>query len=273
MKKYYVYIHVKPNGEVFYVGKGCGRRAFESTRGRRSIHWIRVKNKYGFKVIIVGYYDTEEEALEEEIKLIAEYRSLGIELINETNGGDGTSGHKHSKETKLKQSKARIGKNKGLNYEEIYGSDKAKEISKKLSDAKIGENNHFYGKSHSEEIINYLSSLNLNKSWEEMFGEDTAKKLRKKRSEAYKGEGNPFYGKTHTEESKEKNRKFRKGKSLVELLGEEGAKKSIAKQIVAQTGSKRSIETKIKISNALKGKPKSYAHKAALKGCQLGRKD
>ena len=45
---FYVYVHKKKsNGEVFYVGKGSGKRAWSSF-GRNEI-WQRTANKYGLK--------------------------------------------------------------------------------------------------------------------------------------------------------------------------------------------------------------------------------
>ena len=49
---FYVYVHKKKtNGEVFYVGKGSGKRAW-SAFGRNSM-WKRTADKYGWLVEIV----------------------------------------------------------------------------------------------------------------------------------------------------------------------------------------------------------------------------
>ena len=49
---FYVYVHKKKtNGEVFYVGKGSGKRAW-SAFGRNSL-WKRTADKYGWLVEIV----------------------------------------------------------------------------------------------------------------------------------------------------------------------------------------------------------------------------
>ena len=54
---YYVYLHKKPNGEVFYVGKGTKLRAW-SKHGRNE-HWNNIVKKYGeFAVEIVKDYFT-----------------------------------------------------------------------------------------------------------------------------------------------------------------------------------------------------------------------
>jgi hypothetical protein len=62
-----------------------------------------------------------------------------------------------------------------------------------------GENNPFYGKSHTEETKEKLRRANINR---DRFTENYKKSLKDK----MKGPNNPFYGKSHTEETKEKLR-------------------------------------------------------------------
>lgn len=72
MKKYYVYTHCHPNGKVFYVGKGTGRRAWAKRKGKA---W---QNPYGIEILFNDL--TEREALDLECMLIESY---GIEnLVN-----------------------------------------------------------------------------------------------------------------------------------------------------------------------------------------------
>jgi len=79
-------------------------------RGRNN-YWCKVVAKYGKpEVKILAEWDTEQEALQHEIELIKEYREQGLELCNLTDGGEGTSGYKHSAEHIQKNSQARIGK-------------------------------------------------------------------------------------------------------------------------------------------------------------------
>lgn len=86
-RSYYVYSHKrKDTGEVFYYGKGKGRRAYEPWRNKW--HDAIVK-KFGFEVEILKSGLTDEEAKAEEIKLIAE---TSLKLTNQTPGGDGVGG-------------------------------------------------------------------------------------------------------------------------------------------------------------------------------------
>lgn len=118
----YVYIHVKPgNGEIFYVGKGKGNRAY--SKHNRSNFWQRTVNKYGLDVFIIENNLTEEEAFELEIKYIKSIgrRDLGTgTLVNMSDGGEGNAGHQFSEETKLKISVAKKGRRILMNIIEIY---------------------------------------------------------------------------------------------------------------------------------------------------------
>ena len=83
----YIYLHRRNDtGEVFYVGKGSGRRA--TKRSRRNQHWRRVVNKAGFTVEIIVRGLTDEEAYWVEPLLIEAHG--GVEnLTNITTGGEG----------------------------------------------------------------------------------------------------------------------------------------------------------------------------------------
>ena len=102
--KYYTYIHATPEGEVFYVGKGCGHRAFST--GKRPIAWRdMVKNHNGINIKIDSYFETETEAYEREKHLILHYKQNGANLINATDGGLGVSGYCQTPELKAYKSK------------------------------------------------------------------------------------------------------------------------------------------------------------------------
>lgn len=78
-RSFHVYHHVRPDtGQVFYVGKGKGRRAFD--RGaRRSEFWHRVVEKAGGVLIeIVAKKLTEDEAFLLEKQNIAALKNCGI---------------------------------------------------------------------------------------------------------------------------------------------------------------------------------------------------
>lgn len=124
-RDFYVYLHSKATtGEVFYVGKGNGDRAY-SKHGRNQ-YWNRVVKKHGYTVELYATGLQEWYAFELEKELIAYYGREN--LTNGTDGGEGTSGFFPDEETR-----------------------------KKLSIARRGEKNHQFGKPHSEETKKKIS--------------------------------------------------------------------------------------------------------------------
>lgn len=89
--RFYVYIHLKPNGEVFYVGKGCGKRAWSPLS--RNNHWNSTVAKHGsFKVTVIRSGLTEQQSFDAEQRFIRYFASLG-KLCNRTLGGYGQTGN------------------------------------------------------------------------------------------------------------------------------------------------------------------------------------
>lgn len=110
--KFYVYVHKDDAGNIFYVGKGSGRRAYKF-RNRSKFWWNYVTKhcKALPKVEIVNSFNNEEAAFALETSLIQHYgrrdKSLGL-LVNLTDGGEGISGAIviPSETTKFNQAKA-----------------------------------------------------------------------------------------------------------------------------------------------------------------------
>ena len=97
------YIHARPDGRPFYVGKGTIKRARRFS-GRNKYHG-KVVNKYGADNILVGVMEcsSEEISFELEKGLIKCFRRSGVKLTNVTDGGEGVSGMKHSESVKESQ--------------------------------------------------------------------------------------------------------------------------------------------------------------------------
>src|SRR5574343_102749 len=97
---FYVYFHKRPDGSIFYVGKGKNDRAWY--KRNRNKHWWNVVNKHGsFDVEIVKSGLTEQEAFDLEAKYVNE---IGIDnLTNMTMGGISTTGYRHTEETRKLQ--------------------------------------------------------------------------------------------------------------------------------------------------------------------------
>jgi hypothetical protein len=106
--KYYTYAHYNLNGDIFYVGKGHGSRAY-SHHDRHKLWKDYVYNTNGITIKILQYWNTEDEAFEHEKALIEHYKSLGFKLVNLTNGGKGFNGYIQSKEVRLKKREKLLG--------------------------------------------------------------------------------------------------------------------------------------------------------------------
>lgn len=108
--QFYIYTHARPDGRIFYVGKGHGNRCAKMT-GRNSHHQNMI-NKYGKENISVKtmHCSSEEIAFVMEVELIRLLSSIGVELTNKTRGGEGVSGYVFTKEQRLKNSAAQSGK-------------------------------------------------------------------------------------------------------------------------------------------------------------------
>lgn len=97
--QHYAYIHCKPDGTPFYVGKGHGKRAWKF--GQRRKHHHNIVAKYGAENILVGKMDCSTEALAFELEkgLIKCLRRMNVPLCNMTDGGEGASGRVHRPES------------------------------------------------------------------------------------------------------------------------------------------------------------------------------
>ena len=145
MKTHYTYAHSKPDGTIFYIGKGIGRRAYSKNRND---YWKRIVAKYGYEVQILAHWDTEAEALDHEVLLIACMKDMGIELCNLTNGGEGATGYKHSEQHKDKLKGNSFGSSSwGMTFK---GKKHSQESRAKMSYVRIGNKNKLGAKLSNE---------------------------------------------------------------------------------------------------------------------------
>ena len=183
---FYVYEHVrKDTNEIFYVGKGKGRRA---TAGwNRNKHWTNIVNKTGgFTVKFLAKDSDEELAFLAEIERIDQLKRLGVKLCNIAPGGECNTmkGEKHP----------------------LYGKHHSAETRAKIGKAaseRIGDKNAFFGKTHTEESKAKMSEARKAATTE------TTKKLISKSAKNRIGNKNPMFGKKHSEETKAKIRNKR----------------------------------------------------------------
>jgi len=150
-----VYIHVRPDiNEPFYVGKGIPGREIR-TCGRNQ-YWHNIVNKnngiFEFKILFERL--SEEEALLKERKIELDLKNKGYILTNIIECGvkAGTTGMKHSEESKRKISeglKGQVSPNKGKKM--------SKESSDKKSKSMMGVMN--------KPILQYDLQDNFIKEW------------------------------------------------------------------------------------------------------------
>jgi len=180
---FYTYAHYTPEGRLFYIGKGQGDRAHAFYQ--RGSHWNNIVNKYGKPDIqILANWDTESEALSHEILLIECFRELGHDLCNKTNGGEGTSGYKHTEQQRENNRQARLGKpvwNKNIPCKE--------ETKQKISVAKLGSipwnKGISSGLKHSEEFKEKIRKTHKGNKYN--VGRPASEKQRQTASERSKG--------------------------------------------------------------------------------------
>jgi rubrerythrin len=170
--KYYVYAYLRKDGTPYYIGKGSGNRA-----------WSKGKGEVGKptdlkRIIIVEGNLTLTGSFSIERRLIRWYGRIDLGtgiLRNQTDGGDGgkgvSKGNKLSEETKIKISKAHLGKKRpGMSEEskkKLSESLKGKNLGKKRSiETKKKLSNALKGKTRSplsEETKQKLKECNLGK--------------------------------------------------------------------------------------------------------------
>ena len=174
---YTVYMHKnKINGKV-YIGitKQKTKNRWNNGKGYNNQYFKRAIDKYGFdnfEHIILFEKLSKEKAEEQEIKLIAHYKSNQRNFGYNIDNGGKTIGT-HSEETKLKISNAHKGKkqpeevkkklieaNKGNKYR--FGAHQTKEAKRKISEANKG-NKYCLGRTLTEETKKKISDRNKGK--------------------------------------------------------------------------------------------------------------
>lgn len=123
MSGFYIYLHCKPDGTPFYVGKGTKKRA--NNMSNRTDWHKRIVAKHGVTVVLFPM-PSEQEAFANEIVWIAALKSAGFDLCNMTDGGEGASGNKKTAEAAEKTAKAH------------RGMKRSEETKRRISEAKRG---------------------------------------------------------------------------------------------------------------------------------------
>jgi hypothetical protein len=213
--QFYTYFHTRNDtGAVFYVGKGKGRRAYDTTRNK---YWRSIYEKCGRTVNFSMTNLSETEAFEHEKYLIAHYKSMGVILANFTNGGEGVSGLVFTKEHRA----AIALKSKGRKHSEEYkqlmrekmaGRVMSDEARRKMSASakarKEREGNVFF----SPSVTDAQRAEWIKKSAKSHAGKELSEEHKAKLSAAGKGRVSANKGKTLPQEWREKMSAAGKGR-------------------------------------------------------------
>ena len=232
---FYTYLHCRPDGSPFYVGKGKGERSGQFAV--RGAHHKSIVAKYGRENIGIYVFpcESEEQAFQDEIQQIAQLRLEGYELCNYTDGGEGSSGCVPSKETRAKLSAVQKGRKFSAEHcANISAAAKGRKKRPRSAEhcAKISAAQR--GKPKSAEHCAKMSAA--------MFDKKPSAETRAKKSVA-------MTGKKHSPET-------------------------CAKMSAAMLGKKHSLETRAKLSAAGTGKkrsPFSPEHRANMSAAAKAR--
>lgn len=94
-RDYYVYTHADPTGAVFYVGKGCGKRAWSKDRQSVWLHYVKHHLDGNYEVRIVHDHLTEQEAERLEDVVARSYGSSLLNVFNQHRGFNLEAWEKH----------------------------------------------------------------------------------------------------------------------------------------------------------------------------------
>lgn len=170
-KMWHVYIHTAPNGKK-YVGITCRQPEHRWNHGRGYFcnkHFSAAIQKYGWDNFcheIVANGLSKEAACDLEKKLIAEYDTTNRDKgYNKSTGGELSGlGVVMSEEARRRTSERRRGKH-------IWSDDQRKQISERQK----GEKHYLYGRHHSDETRQKMSSSHKGR----IVTEETRNKLSK----------------------------------------------------------------------------------------------
>lgn len=225
--EYYVYVLLNPlksdnfvygkysfEYEPFYVGKGHGKRKYETIRDKRNpikkAIICKIKKENNIPIIIIIKSElSEKESFDLEIELIDLIGRRDLNkgtLSNLTNGGEGHSGYEQSDETKLKRTKSLE------KYREYF---KSKEFSEKMK---------------------VISADRTKKLKENGYYDELSIK--------YSGAGNPMFGKQSSDKQKDAIKKAHAEGKI--KLSDEGRKKIIenGRQRKGKKNNNRRIDSK-----------------------------
>lgn len=176
----YIYKHIrKDTNEIFYIGIAKQAYRLYSKFGR-NIHWKNIVDKVGFDAEIIEDDISWEDACKKEVYWIKYYGRFDLNagnLVNKTDGGEGTINRIFSKEHRDKIGKAHTGKQWAL------GRKHSDETKQKISNGNKGKHSYLIGLTHSDETKQKMSISKIGNTFNvgRKHSEETKAKIREKR--------------------------------------------------------------------------------------------
>jgi hypothetical protein len=222
MTRFYVYEHVRlDTGVVFYVGKGSGGRS-RCLNGRNSWWHATISKAGGFDVRTVAEKLDEELAHLIEMERIDQLRTMGIQLTNLTDGGEGMAGHRWLPEALAQRAAAQRGQKRPTVAEKLRGRPKSEQHRAALAASRLGTKASLMARMKMSATRKGRPST--------MLGKCHRPESKAKISAAIRGEKNPFYGHKHSPESR--------AKMTASLLGRKLSLETRAKMSASRRGPK-----------------------------------
>jgi group I intron endonuclease len=206
-KKYYIGYSSKSVYDRFKVHFCTAEN--NKNRGKQLNYFMNSLLYYGYEnweLSVICCARSKEDALSLEILLIAEHQSNNpLHGYNSTSGGEGASNSKRSDETKKKQSE--YAKNRKPGHNEAIGRATSAahergsywhltdpEYTRKISERQLGELNHRWGKKMPEDQKQKLSksmSGENNPFYGKTHSKETIEKMLRNRERSFAGKLNP----------------------------------------------------------------------------------
>lgn len=267
-KPFYVYGHYTTSGELFYIGKGSGLRAW--TKKNRTKEW-KAFAAQGYEVRIIRRFETAESALKHEEELHIKYglRAKGGRLVNQLIGGatpiklvelwkakiaEKARGNKHTLGRKLTQEHRRKISD-GLRGRKVSQETRQKLASRPISDEYRAKLREVFRNIPPERKAKWRKAISLaNKG--KIYSEETRKRISRSKTNPSKEtrERLSNAASNRTPEHKAKIGSTHRGK-IISDEQKEKIRKSLLK------GAKTRA---VKISKAIKGRPKSEEWKKKM---------